>query len=292
MQYDVTLRINYAYSQPTMHTRNLLRLLPRDIPGLQNIHDWTLALTPRPSEQVWFTDFFRNPVASAVWHDPIEEVKITLAFRAERHGEAPRLALASPLSQLPADLAACRDAGPESPLHFTASSRRVPILTKINAFARDQLTPGMSARDAVRAIGHAIHEEMTYSADATDVDTTVEEAFDTRAGVCQDFSHIMISALRGVGIPAAYVSGFLRTYPPPGKEKLVGVDAMHAWVRAWAGPETGWVEFDPTNDQFAGSDYIVIGYGRDYDDVAPVRGSMRGAGDQDSDQSVDVAVVA
>ncbi len=102
----------------------------------------------------------------------------------------------------------------------------------------------------------------------------------------------MISALRGVGIPAGYVSGFLRTFPPPGKEKLVGVDAMHAWVRAWTGPEMGWVEFDPTNDQPAGTDYIVIGYGRDYDDIAPVRGAMRGAGEQDSDQSVDVATVA
>lgn len=291
MKYDVTLLIDYEYSQPTDHTRNLLRLLPRDVPGQQSIHDWTLALTPLPSEQTWFTDFFGNSVTSTVWHTPIEEVKIALTFRAERHGEAARLLLSSPLDRLPRDLTACRDAGPESPLHFTAPTRRAPLTPEITAFARDVLTPGMSTFEAVQAVGRALHSEMTYSAEATDVDTPPEVAFAARAGVCQDFAHIMIAGLRGIGIPAAYVSGFLRTYPPPGKEKLVGVDAMHAWVRAWVGPELGWVEFDPTNNQNAGQDYIVIGYGRDYDDIAPVRGSMRGAGEQESDQSVDVAVV-
>ncbi len=277
MKYDVTLKIDYSYSQPTSHTRNLLRLLPRDLPGQQQIEDWTLALSPRPSEQTWFTDFFGNSVTSAAWHSPIEEVKITLTFRAECHGDAPRLALSSPLEKLPADLIACRDPGPDSPLHFTAPSRRAPVLRDITAFAHDLLTPNMSTLEAVQTIGHAIHETMTFSTKATHVDTPVQEAFAARAGV---------------GIPAGYVSGFLRTFPPPGKEKLVGVDAMHAWVRAWTGPEMGWVEFDPTNDQPAGTDYIVIGYGRDYDDIAPVRGAMRGAGEQDSDQSVDVATVA
>ena len=165
------------------------------------------------------------------------------------------------------------------------------MVPEITAYTREHLSDDMTTMEAVRAVGESLHADMTYSAEATDVNTPVGTAFEARAGVCQDFSHIMIAGLRGVGIPAAYVSGFLRTYPPPGKEKLVGVDAMHAWVRAWVGPEVGWVEFDPTNNQFAGVDYIVIGYGRDYDDVAPVRGSMRGAGEQDSDQSVDVAVV-
>lgn len=291
MQYDVTLKIDYDYSQPTDHTRNLLRLLPRDIPGRQMIHDWTLAMTPRPSEQSWFLDFFRNNVCTTVWHEPIDGAQITLTFRAECQSDLPGLLGSSPLDQLPRALAAVTDPGPESPLHFTAPSRRAPILRPITAYARALLTPGLSTLDAVQTIGRAIHADMRYSAEATTVDTPVQDAFAKRAGVCQDFAHIMISALRGVGIPAAYVSGFLRTFPPPGKERLVGVDAMHAWVRAWVGPELGWVEFDPTNNQAAGTDYIVIGYGRDYDDIAPVRGSLRGAGEQDSDQSVDVSVI-
>jgi transglutaminase-like putative cysteine protease len=120
------------------------------------------------------------------------------------------------------------------------------------------------------------------------VDTPATEAFAKQRGVCQDFSHIMIACLRGIGIPAGYVSGFLRTLPPPGKPKLEGADAMHAWVHAWCGDAAGWVEFDPTNDCFVGADHIVVARGRDYSDVAPIKGAMRIAGDQKSRQAVDV----
>lgn len=291
MQYDITLRFDYDYSQPTDRTRNLLRILPRDLPGLQELGDWTMALTPRPSEQTGFVDFFGNNVTAAMWDYPIDAVQIALKVRVERLSPAPLLSLTTPLERLGRELSALRDISAKSPLHFTAPSRRTQPDEDIAAFAQALMTPDISAPDAVRALGSAIHKAMTYSAKATDVDTPATEAFAKRAGVCQDFSHIMIIGLRSLGIPAGYVSGFLRTFPPPGKEKLVGVDAMHAWVCAWVGPDIGWVEFDPTNDQIVNSDYITIGYGRDYDDVAPVVGAMRGAGDQSSDQSVDVAVV-
>jgi transglutaminase-like putative cysteine protease len=132
---------------------------------------------------------------------------------------------------------------------------------------------------------------MRFDAAATTVETPATEAFAARHGVCQDFTHIMIIALRSLGIPAGYVSGYLRTLPPPGQERLEGADAMHAWVSAWCGPGVGWVEYDPTNAVFAGTDHIVVAYGRDYADVAPVRGAMRTAGGQTSSQSVDVAPV-
>ena len=136
--------------------------------------------------------------------------------------------------------------------------------------------------------GRALNAEMTFDAEATDVDTSPREAFAQRRGVCQDFTHVMIAALRGIGIPAGYASGFLRTFAPPGKPRLEGADAMHAWVQAWVGQDMGWVEFDPTNNQPAGVDYITIGYGRDYSDVAPVRGALRSAGGHESKQAVDV----
>ena len=123
------------------------------------------------------------------------------------------------------------------------------------------------------------------------METPMIEAFERREGVCQDFTHIMISCLRGIGIPAGYVSGYLRTIPPPGKERLEGADAMHAWVRAWCGNEMGWVEFDPTNNAMTGEDHIVIARARDYFDVAPVKGITRSAGEHTTSQAVDVVPV-
>ena len=156
------------------------------------------------------------------------------------------------------------------------------------AFAKDLINPQMSTLEVVEAISNGLHGAMQFDVDATTVDTSPEEAFARRHGVCQDFSHVMIACLRGVGIPAGYVSGFLRTTPPPGKPRLEGADAMHAWVRAWCGAETGWVEIDPTNALLVGNDHVVIARGRDYSDVAPVKGVLRTAGSQTTEQAVDV----
>ena len=158
----------------------------------------------------------------------------------------------------------------------------------ITEFTRKALPAGASARAAIEAVGQALHKTMTYDPEATDVATPPADAFAARRGVCQDYAQIMVAGLRAVGIPAGYVSGFLRTYPPPGQPRLEGVDAMHAWVMAWAGPVQGWVEYDPTNAQWAGEDYITVAMGRDYADAAPVKGAMRTAGGQDSTQAVDV----
>jgi transglutaminase-like putative cysteine protease len=158
-------------------------------------------------------------------------------------------------------------------------------------YARDAIVPGMTTLDAVRALGLALHRDMKFDPDATTVDTPPAEAFARRHGVCQDFAQVMIACLRGAGIPAGYVSGFLRTNPPPGKARLEGADAMHAWVRAWCGGQTGWVEFDPTNAIAAGTDHIVVARGRDYGDVAPVKGVLRIAGEQTTEHAVDVIPV-
>ena len=158
----------------------------------------------------------------------------------------------------------------------------------MTAYAREQVAPGMTAADAVEAIGLALHRDMSFDPDATTVDTPPSEAFARRHGVCQDFAQVMIASLRGIGIPAGYVSGFLRTNPPPGQPRLEGADAMHAWVRAWSGGQTGWIEYDPTNAMPAGTDHILVARGRDYGDVAPVKGMLRIAGDQKTEHAVDV----
>ena len=288
MRYDVTLRIDYEYSVPADHTRNLLKVCPRDIAGLQSISRPWLTFEPQPDENRAYADFFGNNVTSAVWRAPLQGVGIALEFRAERYDPDPPALAPTALDLLGDEIRRVTDISPQSPHHYLAPSRRVPPSEAMASFARACLKPGMAASEAVRAVGIALHDEMEFVAGVTDVDTPSQTAFANRAGVCQDFSHIMIGCLRGIGVPAGYVSGFLRTRPPPGQPRLAGVDAMHAWVRAWCGRGIGWMEYDPTNRQAAGRDYIAIGYGRDYDDIAPVRGSVRAAGAQSSRQSVDV----
>lgn len=247
-----------------------------------------LRVTPEPQERRSFRDFFGNQVTSVAWHVPVDSVTFELLARTERIAPQYTLDFSAPLAEIAAELATVRDVSGGSPHHFTASTRRTEPSGDMVAFARHCIARDMTALAATEAIGRALHKEMRFDAKATDVDTLARDAFRARHGVCQDFSHIMIACLRAVGIPAGYVSGFLRTLPPPGQPRLEGADAMHAWVKAWVGGETGWIEFDPTNDQFAGVDYINVGYGRDYDDVAPVRGALRASGAQRSKQAVDV----
>jgi transglutaminase-like putative cysteine protease len=145
-----------------------------------------------------------------------------------------------------------------------------------------------SVRAAAMDLCLSIHRDFVYDKKSTDVDTAPLEAFTLRTGVCQDFVHVMIAGLRGAGIPAGYVSGFLRTIPPKGEPRLEGADAMHAWVRVWCGRHDGWIEFDPTNAMLAGPDHITIGYGRDYADISPIVGVLRTSGGHEAKQSVDV----
>ena len=285
MRYDIRLTIDYRYQAASDHVRNILRLLPSDGPG-QRVTARLLTVTPPPDERRDGVDFFGNAVSEVIWHEPIDT--ITLRVRAQAERFAPGGAdLSPPLDGLAACLTGA-DLGPSSPQHFLAPSPRIAPQPAITAFARAARCPGQTVRAAVEAVGRALHGVMIYDAEATDVTTPPQEAFSARRGVCQDFAQIMIAGLRAIGVPAAYVSGFLRTYPPEGQPRLEGVDAMHAWVAAWCGPVQGWVEYDPTNAQWAGEDYITVATGRDYADVAPVKGAIRTAGGQESAQAVDV----
>ena len=285
MRYDIRLTIDYRYQVASDHVRNVLRLLPSDGPQ-QRVTSRLLTITPPPDERRESVDFFGNATTSVVWHEPIDKITLRLRAAAERLA-APSVDLSPPLAAIPAELPG-NGIGPASPLHFLAASPRIAPDPGITAFTRAAIRPDHSARAAVEAVGRALHKAMTYDAEATDVTTTPVQAFTLRRGVCQDFAQIMIAGLRAMGLPAAYVSGFLRTYPPEGQPRLEGVDAMHAWVSVWCGTAQGWLDYDPTNAQWAGEDYITVATGRDYADVAPVRGAIRTAGGQDSTQAVDV----
>lgn len=288
MLYQIRLRILYDYDSPADVGRTLLRVTPADIAGVQAVRRARLACRPVPAEQITRSDFFGNSCTEVAYRDPQPSTEFLMEAEVERFEVDPGLDVSPDLDGLLRELAARPSVSGDAPQTFLPASPRVPPHAGIAAWARKAAAGAETVFGKVMAVTSALHRDMTFDPTATMVDTPLAEAFEGRRGVCQDFTHIQICALRSLGIPAGYVSGFLRTLPPEGQERLEGADAMHAWVRAWCGKDMGWVEFDPTNDMLAGSDHIVIAHGRDYFDVAPVKGSMRLAGGQRTSQGVDV----
>lgn len=288
MRYDIRLKITYNYGMASEHVRTLVRMVPPDLPGAQRILRSTLIIDPTPSERHDSVDFFGNAMTALGFHGAVSQITYSLQAEVERLSRNPALDLAPRLEALPAEIAAQKRLGADSPHHYRGPSARIDDVPEITQFAAALLRPGQTAAELLHVLGHALHETMTFDAQATDVDTSPQEAFAKRHGVCQDFSHVMIAGLRGLGIPARYVSGFVRTEPPEGQARLEGADAMHAWVSAWCGAEAGWIEFDPTNACAVNLDHVVVGYGRDYSDVSPVKGVLRTSGMQFSTQAVDV----
>ncbi len=289
MRYDIRLQIDYQYSAPSDHLRNILRLIPQDGP-YQRVLQRNLRIDPLPSERRDGMDFFANISTLAVWHQPVARVSFILQAQAERH-DRPRAEKSLPLRTFRDVLSQTGGIAAHAPLHFRAPSPRISLAPGIIEFARETVPQDITVLEAVEIFGRAVHDRITFDPTATDVATPPEIAFETGRGVCQDMAQIMIAGLRGLGIPAGYVSGFLRTEPPPGQPRLAGVDAMHGWVTAWTGPEMGWVEYDPTNARWAGADYVTVAWGRDYADAAPVRGAVRTAGTQTTSHAVDVVAL-
>lgn len=288
MLYDINLRITYAYEVAASGGRHVVRVLPVSLPARQRLVAGSVTFLPEPEERTDTTDFFANPSTSILFRKTHEKLVIRMQARVQIETPMPAADFSPRLEALPLEIAGIWSMTGDSPHHFLGASPRLPEDTAITAYARALGQPGMTVLEIATALCSAIHRDFAYDPKATTVDTTPREAFKLKKGVCQDFAHVMITGLRSLGIPSGYVSGFLRTTPPPGKERLEGADAMHAWVRVWCGALTGWVELDPTNNMAAGSDHIVVGHGRDYSDVAPVIGVLKSYGTHKTEQAVDV----
>ncbi len=288
MLYDLSLHMGYTYDVPASGARHVIRLLPLSLPDRQRLIAGSITVGPNADERTTFIDFFGQQATSVLLRAPHEKLDIRMQARVMVEASSMTADLSPQLDTLGQELADFWSVDASSPHHLTGASPRLMEEPLIAAYAREIVRPGQTVLEIALAVCARIHKDFTYDAKATNVDTTPKEAFRLKRGVCQDFTHIMIVALRSLGIPAGYVSGFLRTIPPPGKERLEGADAMHAWVRVWCGEAMGYVELDPTNDIPAGSDHIVVGYGRDYSDVAPVIGVLKGYGNQKAVQAVDV----
>jgi transglutaminase-like putative cysteine protease len=291
MLYDVRLELSYKYDAPVLGGRHLVRVAPANVPGVQRVVAASLSIEPRPQRETTFIDFFGNSATAISFREPHETLDIRLSARVQVEDTQAPVDLSPSRDGLAQELGRFWSVEPDSPHHFVAASPRVPLVSDIARYALEVTQGSESVMSTAKALCLAIHRDFAYDPKATDVETKPSEAFALRKGVCQDFAHVMIAGLRGIGIPASYVSGFLRTNPPPGKPRLEGADAMHAWARVWCGQLTGWVEFDPTNAMLAGPDHIAIGYGRDYADISPIVGVLKTSGSHEAAQSVDVVRV-
>ncbi|QQA41692.1 transglutaminase family protein [Pelagovum pacificum] len=292
MLYDITLKITYAYETAAESGRHQLCLMPADLPGEQRVIASSLTVDPSPTEQTWHTDFFGNSWADIGYDGAVKRTEFKVRSRIERFDPDELFDVSPDMDGIERQLDTLTSVQPLSPHHFRWTSERIHRHGPLAAWAAERTAGASSAYRIAETLSNALHEEWTFDSQATMVDTPIEEAFELKRGVCQDFAHLAISALRSLGIPAGYVSGYLRTIPPKGQARLEGADAMHAWIMAWCGTDMGWVELDPTNATRAGADHIVIARGRDYADVAPVRGALRTSGKQRTSQAVDVVEIA
>jgi transglutaminase-like putative cysteine protease len=290
MIYDVRQTTSYAYASKVAYAHHLLRLTPIDRAG-QRVQAAALEIQPAPIRRREGRDFFGNRLTWIDLAEPHDRMVIKVAARIVVEGPGEPSPEETPAWEAVRDeVFAATDIGPTSPAHFLFASRQVSLDPEIRDYARDSFPEGRPILAGALDLMRRIKDDFTYEIGATTVTTTPPMSFALRRGVCQDFAHIMISGLRGIGLPAAYVSGYLRTgnAAVPG---LQGADAMHAWVWVWCGQEAGWFGLDPTNAVLAGDDHVVVAIGRDYSDVAPIDGVVFASGGQRLDVAVSVTPV-
>jgi transglutaminase-like putative cysteine protease len=291
MIYDVRQSTIYHYASPVAVASHVLRLTPIDRPH-QRVHAASLEVSPYPVERRERRDFFGNRITSVVLNQPHDTLKVRVMARiAVEHDEAADPLATPPWEDVRAAAYASADLSAQSPSHYLFPSRQVSLDPEIRDYAALSFKAGRPVLDGAVDLMNRIKAEFVYEIGATTATTTAPMSFALRRGVCQDFSHIMISGMRSLGLPAGYVSGYLRTVQRPGEARLEGADAMHAWVMAWCGDEAGWIGLDPTNAMLAGNDHLVLAVGRDYADVAPVDGVIVASGGQRIEVAVQVVPV-
>jgi transglutaminase-like putative cysteine protease len=275
--YDIRQTTTCAYASPVAHARHVLRLTPINR-NRQRVQVSALQIVPEPRHRREGQDFFGNRLTWIDIEEPHDTLTVKLAARVAIDPPAEPAALATPAWKAVRDEAFARsDIGPRSPAHFLFPSRMIALDPQISNYTRASFPADRPVLDAAIELIGRLKSDIVYEIGATTVTTTPPIAFAQRRGVCQDFAHIMLACLRSRGLAARYVSGYLRTTPPPGSDVALGADASHAWVSVFC-PPFGWIDLDPTNDVRVGSDHIVIAWGRDFGDVSPLRGVIVGGG--------------
>ncbi|WP_294391955.1 transglutaminase family protein [uncultured Sphingomonas sp.] len=288
MRYAISHRTRFRYDFPVRFARCNLRLRPIDWDG-QQVEDHALAIGPAATVTAGRDSGYPVVTHRIVVDKPATELVIDsrALVTVDRVPPEPKPddCTVAAAARLGRDV---RDLGDTAPASYLYPSPLIAAFPEIAAWCAQELRPERGVVEAGLALARRIQADFHYDGSATQLDTSPAEAFAKRHGVCQDFAQIMISGARSAGLAAAYVSGYLRTVPPPGRARLVGADATHAWVLLWCGPERGWIGFDPTNGVAIGQDHIVTAVGRDYGDVAPIDGIFLGQDGQRIDVAVDV----
>lgn len=288
MIYDVRHVTTYTYGSPVTFAQCTLRMLPSTGAG-QTVTAARLTIEPAPSSQFEHLSFFGVRTVLAQIAEPHTTLRIEARSTVDVHREIVDPSRTGPAwEEVTAAGFASPALGPASPAHFIYGSQRARLWPAVTAYVGESFGRDRPVIAAARNLIGRIRRDFRYDPDATRVSTPLIEAFERRHGVCQDYAHIMIAGLRGLGLPAAYISGYIRTVVPVGQSRLEGSDASHAWVGLWCGVQDGWIGFDPTNDMIAENEHVVLGWGRDYGDIAPLGGVLQGAGEQTVDVAVDV----
>lgn len=271
MIYRATHTTRYSYEGPVSHCLSEARLTPRILPH-QRLVDWHLNVSPKPDAVISRKDYFGNDVSSFAVLEPHYRFTVTATSLVDVLPNSGAFLLSPSWEDTRDQLTTCSNPALLEANEFTWESPFVPWLDQLAAYAKPVLEPNRPLIEAAKALMSKIHREFTYKPAATSIETPLAEVAATRRGVCQDFAHVMIGALRSYGLAARYVSGYLR-----GDADFQGAQASHAWVSVFV-PDVGWVDFDPTNNVMPSTGHLTIAWGRDFGDVTPVKGITVGGG--------------
>ncbi|MBR9971032.1 transglutaminase family protein [Magnetospirillum sulfuroxidans] len=291
MRYRVRHLTVYEYGEPVLLSHHAAHMRPRQV---YNQRYEKVRLTIRPAPAVLRDgqlDYFGNPTTFFTVQDSHSKLEIEAVFEVETSQSFGLQNLDGPAwEQVRDDLANSAAPHLEEAMDFLFPSPQIPALDAAAAYAAASFPPGRPLAQAVLDLNARIFADFAFDPVATSVGTPLATVFAQKRGVCQDFAHIGIACLRAMGLAARYVSGYIRTVAPPGKEKLVGADASHAWLSVFI-PGWGWLDLDPTNNTTAGEDHVVVAWGRDYDDVSPIKGVVLGGGEHAVHVAVDVTAI-
>jgi transglutaminase-like putative cysteine protease len=286
MIYKIVHRTTYKYKYPVSLGNHVACLKPRSLPHHRLAHN-ELHIQPRPATRSDRVDFFGNLLCFFTIQEPHKELVVEARSEVIMDGANPWPEMPIPweeaVKSVPNDQS---PAGLEA-YQFGFESPRIRMRQEFATYALQSFTPRRPMPEALLDLTARIHKDFRFDSKVTNVRTTAEEVFKKRRGVCQDFAHLQIACLRSLNLPARYVSGYLRTYPPPGKPRLIGADASHAWVSAYC-PGIGWLDLDPTNNLVPTNGHVTLAWGRDYGDVSPLRGLILGGGSHTLKVGVDM----